>query len=56
PILYDALSARHYLYDLVYNPAETVFLKRGKEAGAKTKNGYEMLCLQAEVAWQIWNS
>ncbi|QMU31329.1 shikimate dehydrogenase family protein [Adhaeribacter radiodurans] len=56
PILYEALSINHYLYDLVYNPAETIFLKRGKEAGAKTKNGYEMLCLQAEVAWQIWNS
>jgi shikimate dehydrogenase len=56
PIPYEALSAHHYLYDLVYNPAETVFLKKGREAGAKTKNGYEMLCLQAEVAWQIWNS
>lgn len=56
PILYEALSRQHYLYDLVYNPEETVFLKRGREAGAKTKNGYEMLRLQAEAAWQIWNS
>ncbi|PSR55642.1 shikimate dehydrogenase [Adhaeribacter arboris] len=56
PILYEALSSDHYLYDLVYNPAETVFLRKGREAGTKTKNGYEMLCLQAEVAWQIWNS
>jgi shikimate dehydrogenase len=56
PILYEVLTEQHFLYDLVYNPAETIFLKRGKEAGAKIKNGYEMLCLQAEVAWQIWNS
>jgi len=55
PIPYEALSIHHYLYDLVYNPAETLFLKKGREVGAKTKNGYEMLCLQAEVAWQIWN-
>ncbi|GGK60879.1 shikimate dehydrogenase [Rufibacter glacialis] len=53
---YELLSAHHYLYDLVYNPAETLFMKRGKEMGAKTINGYEMLCLQAEVAWQIWHS
>lgn len=56
PIPYEALSTQHYLYDLVYNPAETLFMQKGREAGAKTKNGYEMLCLQAEVAWQIWNS
>jgi len=56
PIPYEAISEHHYLYDLVYNPAETLFLKLGREAGAKTKNGYEMLCRQAEVAWQIWNS
>lgn len=54
-IPYEHLSSHHYLYDLVYNPAETLFLRKGKEAGAKTINGYEMLCLQAEVAWQIWN-
>lgn len=56
PIPYDFLSPHHFLYDLVYNPEETLFLKRGKERGAKTKNGIEMLSLQAEVAWQIWNS
>ncbi|WP_210466621.1 shikimate dehydrogenase family protein [Rufibacter roseolus] len=55
-IPYELLSSHHYLYDLVYNPAETMFMKRGKEMGAKTINGYEMLCLQAEVAWQIWHS
>jgi shikimate dehydrogenase len=53
---YEALSPQHYLFDLVYNPAETVFLRKGREAGAKTQNGYEMLVLQAEAAWQIWNS
>jgi len=56
PIPYGAITESHYLYDLVYNPAETLFLKNGREAGAKTKNGYEMLCRQAEVAWQIWNT
>lgn len=56
PISYAALTAQHYLYDLIYNPSETLFLRRGREAGAQTKNGFEMLCLQAEAAWQIWNS
>lgn len=55
-IPYEFLSSHHYLYDLVYNPAETLFLKKGREHGAKTKNGMEMLSLQAEVAWQIWNN
>lgn len=53
---YESLTDRHYLYDLVYNPAETVFLQKGKEVGAKIKNGYDMLVLQAEISWQIWNS
>lgn len=56
PIPYEALSNQHFLYDLVYNPAETLFIKLGKEKGAKTKNGLEMLELQAEKAWEIWNS
>lgn len=55
-IPYEQLSEKHYLYDLVYNPTETLFLKRGKEKGARTKNGLEMLELQAEKAWEIWNS
>ncbi|QHL88667.1 shikimate dehydrogenase [Nibribacter ruber] len=55
-IPYELLSAQHYLYDLVYNPPVTEFMKRGQAMGAKTINGYEMLCLQAEAAWQIWNS
>ena len=52
---YHALTAHHYLYDLVYNPTETLFMSKGKEAGAQVKNGFEMLCLQAEAAWDIWN-
>lgn len=57
PILpYYQITKNHYFYDLVYNPAETLFLKHGKDRGAKTKNGLEMLELQAEKAWEIWNS
>lgn len=54
-IPYELLSADQLLYDLVYNPAETEFLKRGKAKGAKIKNGAEMLELQAIEAWKIWN-
>lgn len=53
---YDFIDSNHLLYDLVYNPAETLFLKKGKEKGATTKNGAEMLELQALAAWEIWNS
>jgi shikimate dehydrogenase len=56
PIPYEYLTDKHFLYDLVYNPAETVFLQKGKARGAKTINGLEMLHRQAEAAWQIWNS
>ena len=52
---YEALAGQHYLYDLVYNPTETLFMAKGKDAGAQVKNGFEMLCLQAEAAWDIWN-
>ncbi len=55
-IPYQHLTPQHFLHDLVYNPEETLFMKKGREMGAKTKNGYEMLVLQAEAAWQIWNS
>lgn len=55
-IPYSFITAEHLLYDLVYNPEETVFLKKGKEQGAQTKNGLEMLHLQAEESWKIWNS
>ena len=54
PLPYAALQEQHFLYDLIYNPTETLFLRRGREAGAQTKNGFEMLCLQAEAAWNIW--
>jgi shikimate dehydrogenase len=55
-IPYESLSDRHLAYDLVYNPEETVFLRKSKEKGAKVKNGMEMLHLQAERSWYIWNS
>ena len=55
PIDYTAIGKDHFLFDLVYNPTETLFLKKGKKQGAKTQNGYDMLCYQAEEAWQIWN-
>lgn len=55
-IPYHLLTPRHLLFDLVYNPSETLFLRRGRSQGAVTKNGYEMLVLQAEAAWRIWNN
>lgn len=54
-IPYEFISSAHLLYDLVYNPAETEFLKRGKAKGAATVNGLSMLHQQAEEAWRIWN-
>jgi shikimate dehydrogenase len=55
-IPYEFLTSKHLLYDLTYNPEESLFLKKGKEKGAQIKNGLEMLHLQAEKAWEIWNS
>ena len=55
-IPYQYLSNNHLLYDLIYNPAETKFLQEGKKHGASIKNGLEMLELQAEKSWEIWNS
>ena len=55
-IPYQSLTSRHLLYDLIYNPDETLFLKNGRERGAVTKNGLEMLLLQADGSWEIWNS
>lgn len=52
---YEQLSSSHYLYDLVYNPEQTQFLKKGNLYGANTKNGIEMLHLQAEKSWEIWS-
>jgi shikimate dehydrogenase len=54
-IPYEYLTSKHLLYDLIYNPLETEFLNRGRLQGAATKNGMEMLELQAEKAWEIWN-
>lgn len=56
PIPYEAITVDHLLYDLIYNPEQTLFLKKGEDQGAATKNGYEMLVLQAERSWEIWNS
>ena len=53
-IPYDLLTPDHLLYDLLYNPDETLFMKKGKEKGAVVKNGLEMLLLQAFAAWEIW--
>ena len=55
-IPYESLTENHFLYDLVYNPLETLFLQKGKEKGAKIHNGLRMLHLQAEKAWEVWNS
>lgn len=50
------LNSQHFLFDLVYNPAVTTFMKRGLDARCKVINGLEMLHLQADAAWEIWNS
>jgi len=55
-IPYDLLTPQHLLYDLIYNPAETLFMKKGAERGATTVNGGKMLEIQAIEAWRIWNS
>ena len=54
-IPYQFITAQHYLYDLVYKPEETKFLQQAKLKNATIKNGYEMLILQAEENWRIWN-
>jgi shikimate dehydrogenase len=56
PIPYEYLSPKHLLYDLVYKPDETIFLKKGKQMGCIVMNGLNMLHLQADKAWEIWNS
>lgn len=52
---YEAVTSEHILYDLVYNPEITAFMQEGMKRGATVKNGLEMLHLQAEKAWDIWN-
>lgn len=56
PIKYDQLTPDHYVYDLIYNPARTQFLQKAEMKGASFKNGLEMLHVQANKAWDIWNS
>lgn len=52
---YDYITPKHTLFDLIYNPEETLFLKQGKSHGATTINGLTMLYAQAEASWKIWN-
>ncbi len=52
---YNAINTKHLLYDLVYNPEESQFLKKGRRLGAQIKNGIQMLNLQAKESWKIWN-
>lgn len=52
---YEALTEKHYLYDLVYNPSKTKFLQEGEERGAVIENGADMLVIQADASWDIWN-
>jgi shikimate dehydrogenase len=54
-IPYNTISSNHILYDLIYNPEQTKFLKQGLRRGATIINGLEMLKLQAEKSWEIWN-
>jgi shikimate dehydrogenase len=54
-IPYQYLTSGHYLFDLVYNPTKTLFLQKGEAKGAAIKNGYDMLAIQAEESWRIWN-
>ncbi len=56
PVPYTAISEGHYLFDLIYNPEETLFMKKGRRQGAKALHGLEMLIGQAEKAWEIWNN
>ena len=55
PLPYEVLSDKHFVYDLIYNPARTQFLQKAEMRNARIKNGLEMLQIQAEKAWEIWN-
>lgn len=55
-IPYEAITEHHLLYDLIYNPKDTLFLRKGRARAATTKNGLEMLRLQAEESWKIWRN
>lgn len=56
PLPYEVLSDKHFVYDLIYNPARTQFLQKAEMRNARIKNGLEMLQIQAEKAWEIWNN
>ena len=56
PIPYGALTPKHYLFDLIYNPGTTLFLQQGAQRGATVQNGLDMLVIQAEESWKIWNA
>ena len=53
-IRFELLRPDHFLFDLIYNPSKTLFLKKGGEQGCTTMNGHEMLVTQAEASWKIW--
>jgi len=55
-IPYKLLHSKHLLFDLIYNPEESQFLKEGKKQGCQTTNGYKMLVYQAEKSWELWNA
>jgi shikimate dehydrogenase len=56
PIPFQFITEEHFLFDLIYNPSQTLFLKKGEEQSATTMNGYDMLVIQAEESWRIWNN
>jgi shikimate dehydrogenase len=56
PLDFEHIGSEHYVYDLIYNPARTQFLQKAEMHGATVKNGLEMLHVQAEKSWQIWNN
>jgi shikimate dehydrogenase len=56
PIDYEHIGPDHYVYDLIYNPARTMFLQKAEMRGSTIKNGLEMLHVQAEKSWKIWNN
>jgi shikimate dehydrogenase len=53
---FERLSPQHFVYDLIYNPTETLLLRRARERGCAVTNGLSMLYFQADAAWEIWNS
>ena len=55
-IPYNAISSKHFVFDLIYNPTKSLFLQKAESQGAKVQNGLEMLQIQAEESWEIWNT